>query len=110
MQFLLSIIQGFVYERAPDFFTNESGWLGYFEEKLFFFPVGKSEETITVLDPKTLKVETTFELEGKRALCKHIARSSMLFLSSAAADCQGPQCLFCDSEGLGQIMAKKEVC
>ena len=29
--------------------------------------------------------------------------------SAALADCQGPQCLFCDSEGLGQIMAKKEV-
>jgi hypothetical protein len=61
---LYAIFQGFMYERAPDFFPSERGWLGYFEEKLFFFPVGKSEDTITVLDPKTLKVETTFELEG----------------------------------------------
>ena len=59
------VMQGFVYETAPDFFTSERGWLGYFEEKLFFFPMGKSEDTITVLDPKTLKAETTFELEGK---------------------------------------------
>ena len=64
MLFWSLIIQGFVYERVPDFFPSERGWLGYFEEKLFFFPVGKSEDTITVLDPKTLKVETTFELEG----------------------------------------------
>ena len=62
---IVRILQGFVYEAAPDFFTSERGWLGCFEEKLFFFPVGKSEDTITVLDPKTLKIETTFELEGK---------------------------------------------
>ena len=65
MPFWLLIIQGYVYERAPDFFTGERGWLGYFEEKLFFFPIGKSGDTITVLDPKTLKIETTFELEGR---------------------------------------------
>ena len=64
LQKIVCVMQGFVYESAPDFFTSDSGWLGYFEGKLFFFPMGKSEDTITVLDPKTLKVETTFELEG----------------------------------------------
>ena len=58
------IMQGFVYETAPDFFAGERGWLGYSEGKLFFFPLGLTGDTITVLDPKTLAVETTFELEG----------------------------------------------
>ena len=61
---MVCIMQGFVYEKAPDFFANERGWLGYSGGKLFFFPQGKGGDTITVLDPNTLTVETTFELEG----------------------------------------------
>ena len=44
--------------------VKEVGW-GTSKRSCSSFPVGKSEDTITVLDPKTLKIETTFELEGK---------------------------------------------
>ena len=53
-----------MYEKASDFFADERGWLGYSGGRLFFFPLGKGGDTITVLDPNTLAVETTFELEG----------------------------------------------
>ena len=57
-----------MYETAPDFFAGERGWLGYTGGKLYFFPKGGSADTITVLNPQTLKVETTFELEGLQPL------------------------------------------
>ena len=60
---VLCIVQGYVYEKAPDFFTGERGWLGYSGGKLFFFP--KGGDTITALDPETLKTESSFELEGE---------------------------------------------
>ena len=69
-----------MYEMAPDFYAGEQGWLGFSKGKLllFFFPLGKSEDTITVINPETLKVETSFELEGTGSMykythtCRHI--------------------------------------
>ena len=55
-----------MYESAPEFFAGEKGWLGHSGGKLYFFPLSQGSDTITVLDPKTLGVETSYELEGIR--------------------------------------------
>jgi len=81
------MLQGVVYQEEKDFHSDESGWLGYASGKLYYFPLGRGDDTISVVNTDTLQVEGTLELE---------------------VDAVGPQTLFADGEGLGQIKAKKE--
>ena len=53
-----------MYQSAPDFYPQASGWLGYSSNQLYFFPLGQGEDAVTVLSPETLAVENKLEFEG----------------------------------------------
>ena len=82
--------------------------------KLYYYPLGQGEDTISVLSPETLQVEGTLELDGRWGSGRGDISVSGYYFNApfwylAAADSLGPQCLFSDGASLGQIKAKKEV-
>lgn len=96
-----------MYRSAPDFHTDVNSWIGCSSDKLYFFPLGKGEDSITVINPDTLEEEGKLELEGAWSLA--VGRLWFHLSPSLVADCLGPMCLYASGEGLGQILAKKEV-
>ena len=53
-------------------------WLGHASGKLYLYPLGRGEDTISVISTETLAVENVLELEGELHL--DALRHSVLFV------------------------------
>ncbi len=54
-----------MYCSNPEFWPDVTSWLGYCSGKLYFFPLGMVEETISVINTMTLTTDDVLSLECK---------------------------------------------